>query len=297
MLPNLRPGDEVVASDHSVPYPGSIVVFEHPAGSNRWLIKRLVDEDGTVVGDNPGDSHADSRTLGPIDLSRALRVVERLSEDTFRHGVELLADEDARLANAVDSYGVPDFWSREPGFETLVLLILEQQVSLESGAAMYRRLAELLPAVSPEAILAAGDTAIRGIGMTRQKTQYLLGLADAVISGSLSLTDLEEAPVLSARHELMALKGIGPWTADAYLLSASRRPDMWPVGDRALQVGAGEVLGMKAIPNEDELEILGEPWRPLRAVAARIIWHAYLTARGRVEPPDPTKTTPVQPSA
>jgi DNA-3-methyladenine glycosylase II len=83
------------------------------------------------------------------------------------------------------------------------------------------------------------------------------------------------------------VKGIGPWTADAYLLSALGFPDVFPVGDRALQVGTGEVLGMSSVPDEEELEIVSAPWRPIRAAAARVIWHAYLKRRGRVEPLDP----------
>jgi DNA-3-methyladenine glycosylase II len=117
------------------------------------------------------------------------------------------------------------------------------------------------------------------------------------MEGKLDLERLEAHPVGEARATLLAIKGIGPWTADAYLLSASRRPDMWPVGDRALQVGAGETLGMRTIPDEAQLEILGEPWRPMRAVAARLIWHAYLSERGRVEPPNPTLVHEMSPDA
>ena len=95
-------------------------------------------------------------------------------------------------------------------------------------------------------------------------------------------------PLSEARHTLLGVKGIGPWTADVYLLSALRFPDVFPLGDRALQVGTGEVLDMITVPDRDELELLSLPWRPIRAAAARIIWHAYLATRGRVEPPDPT---------
>jgi DNA-3-methyladenine glycosylase II len=202
--------------------------------------------------------------------------------------VELLASEDERLAGAVHRWGLPEFWHRSPGFPTLVLLILEQQVSLESGAAMYRRLASLLGQVTPAMVLEAGPDRLRSIGVTRQKTGYLLELATRIEDGDFDLEELESIPVDETRATLLGVTGIGPWTADAYLLSASRRPDMWPVGDRALQVGVAEVLGMSQVPDESQLETLGETWRPIRAVAARLIWHAYLSQRGRVEPPDPT---------
>jgi DNA-3-methyladenine glycosylase II len=288
MTPTLAPGEEVVAVDTRPAVPGNLVVFEHPGREGFWLIKRLVDGSGWVMSDNQTVGETDSRTLGPVPLDRLHPVVERLDEETFALGAELLADEEPGLARVVQRWGIPAFWQREPGFQTLVLLVLEQQVSLESGAAMYRRLSRLLGEVTPASVLEAGDESLRGLGVTRQKTGYLLELARQVMDGDIDLEAIETAPVPEARATLIGIHGIGPWTADAYLLSASRRPDMWPVGDRALQVGTGELLGMARPPDEAELEMLGEPWRPIRAVAARLVWHAYLSERGRVEPPNPT---------
>lgn len=287
MTPALQHGQEIVAVDTRRPVPGNVVVFEHPGQPGFWMVKRLADGSGWVTSDNEDHEHTDSRTLGHLDVDSMQTVVERLDAETFVLGAEMLAGEDEYLAGLVDRWGLPVFWQREPGFRTLVLLILEQQVSLESGAAMYRRLVRLVGSVTAESVLSVGDEALRSIGITRQKSGYLLELAAHVIEGSVDLTSLEEANVEQARATLIGIKGIGPWTADAYLLSASRRPDMWPVGDRALQVGTGEVLGMASVPNEEELAIIAEPWRPVRAVAARMIWHAYLSARGRVEPPNP----------
>jgi len=288
MIPTLHPGQEVVAVSTRRAEPGNLVVFEHPDRGDFWLIKRLSREDGWVVSDNAAVGDSDSRALGPIPVDRLWPVVDRLDEETFALAADLLADEDEHLARVIDRWGLPQFWQRQPGFKTLVLLILEQQVSLESGAAMYRRLATLVGDMTPERVLAAGVDELRSIGVTRQKTTYLVELARRILEGELDLDTLEEVPVAEARSTLVGLRGIGPWTADAYLLSASRRPDMWPVGDRALQVGAGELMGMTAVPDQVQLEILGEPWRPIRAVAARLIWHAYLCERGRVEPPNPT---------
>lgn len=287
MTPTLQPGQEVVAVTTRRATPGNLVVFEHPSRPGFWLIKRLGDVDGWITSDNEELSDTDSRTLGRVALDALLPVVERLDEDTFRMAVDLLAAEDHSLARVVDRWGVPEFWQRRPGFPTLTLLILEQQVSLESGAAMYRRLAGLVGPVTPESVLAAGPDRLRSIGVTRQKAGYLVDLAARIVAGEIDLAVLENAPVGVARETLLAIRGIGPWTADAYLLSASRRPDMWPVGDRALQVGVAEVLEIGETPDTDQLQVLGESWRPVRAAAARLIWHSYLCERGRVEPADP----------
>lgn len=288
MSPTLQPDQEVVTVDTRLAEPGNLVVFEHPGHPGVWIVKRLTDGEGWVVSDNPADSSHDSTSLGRLPLERLLPVVERLDAETFAEGSALLSAEDEAIAASIDRWGLPEFWNRRPGFQTLVLLILEQQVSLESGAAMYRRLVDLCGQLTPTAVIQAGDTGLRSIGVTRQKSSYLVDLAHRVVEGDLDLDALEGAPLATARNDLISIRGIGPWTADAYLLSAGRRPDMWPVGDRALQVGTAEVLGMSTPPNEVELEILGEPWRPIRAVAARLIWHAYLSSRGRVEPPDAT---------
>lgn len=292
MTPALAPGQEVVATFTRAPEPGNVVVFEHPGRPGFWLIKRLVDASGWVLSDNPEAGDTDSRTLGAIDRKSMGTVIDTLDVTTFEEACHLLSAEDEHLAAIVDRWGLPGFWARSPGFATLVLLILEQQVSLESGAAMFRRLRGLVGPVTPEAVLGAGEPGLRSIGVTRQKTRYLIELAYLIVDGTLDLGGLADLPVDEARTTLLSLHGVGAWTADAYLLSALRRPDMWPVGDRALQVGAAETLGMTSIPSASELDLIGEPWRPVRAAAARLIWHAYLSKRGRVEPPDPTLAHP-----
>lgn len=297
MAPTLLPGEEVVAVDTRPAQPGNIVVFPRPGDRSFWLIKRLADETGWVTSDNPDDSRLDSRTLGRIPVDQMLPVIDRFDSATFEEACRLLAEEDEHIAAIIGRWGLPEFWHRSPGFQTLTLLILEQQVSLESGAAMYRRLTDSMGPLNPEAMLAAGYDHLRSLGVTRQKSRYLIDLADGIVEGALDLEGLDTEPVENARKKLMALRGVGAWTADAYLLSALRRPDMWPVGDRALQIGAGEVLGLSKSPTESELEIIGEPWRPVRAAAARLIWHDYLSSRGRTEPPDPTTVHMADPGA
>jgi len=300
MLPTLVPGQEFVVTDSRPPATGEVVVFPHPERNGFWLVKRVTagpgevvegrflgDNEAWVTSDNSAATRADSRTLGPIPLDILWPRVTHLDALTFGEAAVMLGDEDPALGLIVNEWGVPPFWQREPGLSTLALLILEQQVSLESGAAMFRRLLELVGVVTPESVLGAGDDGLRSIGVTRQKSGYLLGLAEAVLRGELELPELLAVTEAEARSRLTAIKGIGLWTADAYLLSAVRLPDLFPIGDRALQVGVTEALGLGPIPDPEELEILSAPWRPVRAAAARLIWHRYLATRGRVEPRDP----------
>jgi DNA-3-methyladenine glycosylase II len=302
MRPTLAPGDEFVVTGSRQAEVGEVVALPHPDRDDFWLVKRLgagpgdrVDGHGAlapdrawVISDNPEVAASDSRSFGPVPIAALRPMVTRLDEATFYEAVDLLASEDPALAAVIDLHGVPRFWSRPAGFATLVWLVMEQQVSLESGAAMYRRLHGLLGAITPETVAGSTESALRGIGVTRQKTAYLLDLGRSVESGELDLDALATMPLTDARDLLLGVKGIGPWTADVYLLSALRFPDVFPLGDRALQVGAGEILGMTSAPDGEELELLSLPWRPIRAAAARIIWHSYLGLRGRAEPPDPT---------
>lgn len=177
--------------------------------------------------------------------------------------------------------GKPPSFRRPPTFASLVLLILEQQVSLSSAAATYRRLETLGP-VQPETIAARGNEVLRSAGITRQKTRYLRELATAVLEDRLPLEQLGKLPDDEVRRQLLAIPGIGPWTADVFLLACLQRPDIWPVGDRALQVGAAEALGLDTVPDTDLLQEIGERWRPHRSAAARILWHGYLESRGRL---------------
>jgi DNA-3-methyladenine glycosylase II len=210
-------------------------------------------------------------------------LVDPLEEESFRAHALALAASDPAIAAVVETYGLPPFWRRPATFATLILLVVEQQVSLASAKAVFDRLMAALGAITPETLAAADPDLLGQVGLTRQKQRYVQLLANAVLDGTFDLAGLATLPDSEARPKLLALTGVGPWTADCYLLAALGRPDMWPVGDRALQVGVGEVLGHPAAPTAVELEGLGERWRPVRAVAARLVWHAYLARRGRAE--------------
>lgn len=204
-----------------------------------------------------------------------------LNEEFFARGVEELVRRDADLAGVVESYGRPLLWVREPGFPTLVYIILEQQVSLASARAAFERLQAAAKPLTPRRFLRLSDSELKRIGFSRQKTQYTRLLAESLDKRYLDLGVLQELQDDAVRKILVALKGIGQWTADIYLLSALRRPDIWPVGDLALATAVQEVKRLRKRPGPEHLENLSQPWRPYRAVAARLFWHHYLSKRGK----------------
>jgi DNA-3-methyladenine glycosylase II len=192
-----------------------------------------------------------------------------------------LIERDADLARIVETYGRPPLWVREPGFPTLVYIILEQQVSLASAKAAFDRLKAAARPLTPKRFLKLTDAELLRIGFSRQKTLYTRLLAESLARRHFDLRYLHELHDDSARKMLIAFKGIGRWTADIYLLSALRRPDVWPTGDLALATAVQEVKRLRRRPSPEKLEALSTPWRPWRAVAARLFWHAYLCKRGQ----------------
>lgn len=212
----------------------------------------------------------------PVGWHNAVVHTAPLTEETFPLALRELADRDEDLGRVLATLGPPPFWQRPPGFPTLVHLILEQQVSLASARAVFDRLRAALGELTPPAFLTLDDAALRGLGFSRQKTRYCRLLAQAVGEGDLDLDGLTGLDDEGVHEILVRLPGIGRWTTSVYLLMALRRPDAWPVGDLALQVAAQQVKGLGGRPSAAELETLGEPWRPWRAVAARVLWHHYL---------------------
>ena len=188
---------------------------------------------------------------------------------------------DPVLGAVVDHYGLPPMWARDPGFPTLVHLILEQQVSLASALAAFERLRAAADPLTPETFLALDDAQLLAIGFSRQKARYGRALATAVRDGSLDLDGLAGLDDDGVDRALTAVPGIGPWTATVYRLMVLLRPDAWPVHDIALAHAIREVRGLDARPSPDEMHALAAGWRPWRAVAARILWHHYLSSRGR----------------
>ncbi|HEX8882248.1 MAG TPA: hypothetical protein VF749_19540 [Candidatus Acidoferrum sp.] len=207
-----------------------------------------------------------------------------LNEEAFSRGVGFLTERDEHLAEVVATYGRPPLWVREPGFPTLVYIILEQQVSLASAKAAFDRLVATVKPLTPRGFLKLDDAELLRIGFSRQKALYIRLLAESLARRHFDLRYLHNLPDEAAHKMLIAFKGIGRWTADIYLLSALRRPDIWPTGDLALATAVKEVKRLRKRPSPEKLEALSAPWRPWRAVAARLFWHAYLCKRGLKSP-------------
>ena len=200
-----------------------------------------------------------------------------LNEARLSEAVDTLCQADAQLRSVVEQYGSPPLWAREPGFPTLIHIILEQQVPLASAKACFDKLKLALPELNPEAFLTLNDKNLLQIGFSRQKTRYSRILAKAINDGALDIDSLILSSDEMVTLKLTALTGIGPWTANIYLLMALGRPDIWPAGDLALEVALQKLLGLPHRPKGDEFQLLGDTWRPYRAVAARILWHYYLS--------------------
>lgn len=204
-----------------------------------------------------------------------------LTVATLAAAVDELAARDADLAGIVARFGRPPLWDREPGFATLLHLILEQQVSLASAAAAFQRLRAAADPLTPERFLELTDAELLAIGFSRQKARYGRALATAIEAGVLDLDALAAIDDEAVHAALQAVPGIGPWTSTIYLLMVLGRPDVWPIGDMALAAAVGEVKGLERRPGPGEMAELGEAWRPWRSAAARMFWHDYLRRRGR----------------
>ena len=188
-----------------------------------------------------------------------------------------LAVRDAVLGSVVTRFGPPPLWGREPGFGALLRIILEQQVSLASARATYDRLYLAIGEPIPGALLALDDAQLKAIGFSRQKTRYARALSERIAAGQLDLDALGALDDEAVRAKLIELPGIGPWTAEIYLLMSLRRPDAWPAGDLALVKAIRTLYGLPAMPGQEEVIAMAERWRPWRAVAARVLWHFYLS--------------------
>lgn len=205
--------------------------------------------------------------------------LRRLDNRSLAQGTRELCRRDPDLRAVVRRWGVPPLWGRQPGFVTLLRIILEQQVSLASAKAMFLRLRGHLVEVTPDTVCRLGIRGLRDLGFTRQKASYCHGLAVELLEGRLDLTALGRSEDASARASLIGLRGVGPWSADIYLLMALRRPDVWPTGDVALAQAMQEVKSLTTRPSWERADRLASRWAPWRAVGARILWHHYLSIR------------------
>jgi DNA-3-methyladenine glycosylase II len=190
-----------------------------------------------------------------------------------------LSKKDKHLRGILKTYGYPPMWTRPGTFQTLILTILEQQVSLASAYAAFKKLKEKIRWVTPARLLALSDTELRACYFSRQKMVYARELATAIQNKTLSLKKLERAGEDEIRTELKKIKGIGDWTVDVYLMHALQRTDLFPLGDIALVNSLKEVKQLKPGISKEEMLAIAEPWRPYRTIASMILWHAYIKKR------------------
>lgn len=202
--------------------------------------------------------------------------MKRLStKRDLERAMTALAAADADIARALEVAGPPPLRRRPSGFPAALQIVMGQQLSIASARAIWGRLAAAVEPMTPEGVLALDDEACRAIGLSRQKTRYARGLAEAVASGALDFAALEALDDAEVIEAMTAVKGIGPWTAQIYLMFALRRADVWPVDDLAVVVATQRLKRLAARPDRAEMERIGEPWRPWRSAAALMMWHFY----------------------
>lgn len=202
-----------------------------------------------------------------------------LTNASLDYAAQQLAVMDADLGRIYKRLGTPPLWAREPGFASLVHIILEQQVSMKAAQTVFERLSVHLGGMSPERIVAVGEEGLKAFGLTRQKSRYCFGLAERIQTGELDLERLSVVEESEGREALLAVPGLGPWSVDVYYLMALRRPDVWPLGDLALAAAMQNVKQLSALATRQQQIEIASAWSPWRAVAARLLWMHYLDAR------------------
>ena len=202
-----------------------------------------------------------------------------LPAEALKAGLDRLAMIDPDIARVLARTGYPEPRVRPPGFATLLRIMVAQQLSTRSAAAIWARVEQACPPpVTAERFLALDEGAFKTVGFSRQKMDYGRGLAEAVAGGALDLEALATLPEEAAIEAISALRGFGRWSAEIYLLFALGRADVFPADDLALQVGMQRLKRLDARPNRKLMDQLAEPWRPLRGCGAIFLWQLYGTA-------------------
>jgi DNA-3-methyladenine glycosylase II len=202
------------------------------------------------------------------------------SKENFHIICGLLSEKDETLKAIIDEYGLPPMWTRPAIFQSLILTILEQQVSLASAYSAFKKLKEKIGFVTPKKILALTDAELKACYFSRQKIIYARALATAIITKKLNLKKLALLSDEEIRTELKKIKGIGDWTVDVYLMHALQRNDLFPLGDIALVNSLKHVKQLHPKTTKEEMLAIAESWRPYRTVASMILWHAYIQRKG-----------------
>ena len=202
-------------------------------------------------------------------------------EAALSEGLAALAGLDMRWPAVMERAGRPPLRRREGGFAGLAAIIVSQQLSVASANAVWTRFTATITPLTPARVLAATDEDWRAAGMSRPKQRTLRALASALTEGALDLDPLHAATPQAVHAALTAVSGIGPWTADIYLMACIGHADAFAAGDLALQEAARHAFGLAARPSAQELAALAEAWRPWRGIAARVLWSYYRAIKQR----------------
>jgi len=197
------------------------------------------------------------------------------SEETLDQGLKALIAQDPAMAELLRIGGRPRLRKREPGLQGLAAIIVSQQVSTASAKAIWARVEARFPALSSGDLMNADDETLKGVGLSSPKIRALRAIAGAIEDGSLTLSALETFSAEEAEAHMVAIKGIGPWTARIYLLFCLGHSDAFPAGDLALQEAVRMGFDLPARPDAKQIEIFAERWRPWRGVAAKLLWNYY----------------------
>jgi DNA-3-methyladenine glycosylase II len=212
------------------------------------------------------------------------------TEADIAAGLELLIAADPRLAEVVAAADPLPLRRRPGGFAGIAGIVVSQQLSTASAAAIWGRLAAAYDPFTPQRLLKARADRLASLGLSRPKIRALKEIARAIVGGSLDCDALPHMEAEAAHAALCAVHGVGPWTADIYLLFCLGHADAWPAGDLALQEGARLAFGLAKRPNAKETVALAQPWRPWRGVAARLLWAYYRAVKQRDAIPVPAGT-------
>jgi len=202
------------------------------------------------------------------------------NQENFHSICDQLAKKDKHLRSVRKQYGYPPVWTRTASFQTLIHIILEQQVSLASARAALNKLKEKLGAVTAKKLLALTDQELKACYFSRQKTTYARCLANAIVSKQINLKKLSTLDDEVIRQQLKTVKGIGDWTVDVYLLFVLHRTDVFPLGDLAMINALRELKGLPKSTKQEEILKLSEIWKPYRSIATMMLWHYYIQKRG-----------------
>jgi len=201
-------------------------------------------------------------------------------KSNFQSLCDKLAKKDKELRSILKTYGSPPMWTRPASFETLIHIILEQQVSLASARAALNKLKEKIGKITAQKVLALSDEELRACYFSRQKSGYARALAEAIMSKQIELKKLSALEDAEIRQQLKTVKGIGDWTSDVYLLFSMQRTDLFPLGDLAMVTAMKEIKKLPKETHGEKLLVIAENWRPWRSIATMMLWHYYIQKRG-----------------